>query len=444
MIKELFQLEPNDDNVRESFEADLYNRNHSIIRLLTALQNSKIQRSLSVSIDGSWGTGKTFFLKTIHYLINHYSENKEEIDSKITQSKLDLNLNKFSVVYYDAWMHDDENDPMISMILDVVDQTNINFEKRDITPKVKRIIKAFVKPRLDTIVDLDELDRAIEERVEIKSIRDRRDLKANIRDFFQGILEASQKEKLIILVDELDRCRPRFAISLLERIKHFCQLDNIIFIFGINKLELVNAFHQSYGEKFNCTAYLNRFFDLSVSLNQISAFQYLKIHGLEGAYYYDSRFQFGSWIADVYNLSIRDYIQFFNQMQLISLYSGDSYEGHAGEFCASIVYPLMFILRQTDIHTFNMFISGKNPQPLLDLYDRDENKIFRRVLFGYHSDENEINLADDINEIYKYLFTAPTIYKQTLRVGDAEFENWHKDWITQKCNFLLPWLDLES
>ena len=48
-------------------------------------------------------------------------------------------------------------------------------------------------------------------------------------------------QPLVFIIDELDRCRPTFAIELLERVKHIFDVPNIVFVFGINRSELVKA-----------------------------------------------------------------------------------------------------------------------------------------------------------------------------------------------------------
>jgi predicted KAP-like P-loop ATPase len=67
---------------------------------------------------------------------------------------------------------------------------------------------------------------------------------------------------LIIFVDELDRCKPSFAVKLLEQIKHYFLLQNVTFVFSTNILELSKTISKFYGNDFQGDKYLNRFFDL--------------------------------------------------------------------------------------------------------------------------------------------------------------------------------------
>src|SRR5699024_3764764 len=66
----------------------------------------------------------------------------------------------------------------------------------------------------------------------------------NLKDTLNTLLDkllAEHGDKLIIFVDELDRCNPLYAIKLLERIKHFFDHENIIFVFSVNIQELTNT-----------------------------------------------------------------------------------------------------------------------------------------------------------------------------------------------------------
>ena len=70
---------------------------------------------------------------------------------------------------------------------------------------------------------------------------------------------------MVFIIDELDRCRPTFAIELLERVKHIFDVPNLVFVFGINRDELCESLRSVYG-KINADIYLRRFFDMEFTL----------------------------------------------------------------------------------------------------------------------------------------------------------------------------------
>lgn len=67
--------------------------------------------------------------------------------------------------------------------------------------------------------------------------------------------------KLIIFVDELDRCRPDYAIQVLECVKHFFSVDNLIFVIAIDRDALNASICTVYGDAINVDGYMRKFFD---------------------------------------------------------------------------------------------------------------------------------------------------------------------------------------
>ena len=71
---------------------------------------------------------------------------------------------------------------------------------------------------------------------------------------------------LFIMIDELDRCRPFYAIELLEVAKHLFSVDRIVFVLALNRRELAHSVRALYGVEFDAEGYLHRFFDLDYTL----------------------------------------------------------------------------------------------------------------------------------------------------------------------------------
>ena len=69
-----------------------------------------------------------------------------------------------------------------------------------------------------------------------------------------------------MIIDELDRCRPTYAIELLETAKHLFSVDNIVFVLGINIVEMSHSIRALYGSKFDAEGYLRRFIDFDYRL----------------------------------------------------------------------------------------------------------------------------------------------------------------------------------
>lgn len=77
-------------------------------------------------------------------------------------------------------------------------------------------------------------------------------------------------ENLFVFIDELDRCRPTYAIELLERIKHLLDIDGLVFILAMDKDQLSHSVKAVYGNDFESKGYLSRFIDIEYTLSNTS------------------------------------------------------------------------------------------------------------------------------------------------------------------------------
>ena len=76
--------------------------------------------------------------------------------------------------------------------------------------------------------------------------------------------EDEKQKALIFIIDELDRCKPLFALALLERIKHFMSVPNVHFVLGIHLRQLEASVRYAYGSEIDAGAYLQKFINLTI------------------------------------------------------------------------------------------------------------------------------------------------------------------------------------
>lgn len=98
-----------------------------------------------------------------------------------------------------------------------------------------------------------------------------------MQNYIDDILSQYNDDALLyIFIDELDRCRPNYAIELLESVKHLFCLKNTVFIVSTNRSEMESSIQKVYGSGFKSDNYLSRFFDRSISIRAPSKEIYLK------------------------------------------------------------------------------------------------------------------------------------------------------------------------
>ena len=90
--------------------------------------------------------------------------------------------------------------------------------------------------------------------------------RAALEDMAETLSKASDNRPLIVMIDELDRCRPSYAVELLEVAKHLFAVDRIVFVLAVNRSQLAHSIKAVYGSSFDAVGYLRRFFDVDFRL----------------------------------------------------------------------------------------------------------------------------------------------------------------------------------
>ena len=242
-----------------------------------------------LSVNGSWGTGKTTFVK----MWKQYMEN-----------------NGLTVAYFNAWENDFISDPLTALLGEINALIKPSGE-RTLENAIKAAGKIacsslgkIAKLTLKSILGGDVADavEAIIDRggeivqEEILEYEDKKKQMINFRNEITTYLEAELSQKpMVIIVDELDRCRPDYAVEVLERIKHLFSVKGIVFVLAIDKIQLCNAIKGYYGsEHIDANEYLRRFIDLEYILPEPSRgvfcrylYRYFGLNAKLGAEDYD-------------------------------------------------------------------------------------------------------------------------------------------------------------
>ena len=74
------------------------------------------------------------------------------------------------------------------------------------------------------------------------------------------------RSRFVVVIDELDRCRPDYAVRFLETVKHVFEVEHVTFVLAAHSTELANVMRGVYGDEFDGERYLERFFDIRLHL----------------------------------------------------------------------------------------------------------------------------------------------------------------------------------
>ena len=112
------------------------------------------------------------------------------------------------------------------------------------------------------------------------------EFRSDLEDMARSLAESKDGRPLVVVIDELDRCRPTYAAKLLEVAKHLFAVDNIVFVLAVNRTELEHSIRRLYGDEFDAKEYLHRFFafDFQLPEPELSGFIEAKLEksGIDG------------------------------------------------------------------------------------------------------------------------------------------------------------------
>jgi len=247
-----------------------------------------VEDPLVIAFDGQWGSGKTTFLK---------------------MWAGELRKSGHPVIFFDAFENDYVEDAFAVLAREIVELAEgktssksqvVQSFKEKATHLGAVLLKGTAKVGLKVAVraataglansdDLKDIGADIGNEVEntaeaymdqlLDQPRKQKETAASFRDALANLAsaltppaEGEQQKPLIFILDELDRCKPHFALALLERIKHFMAVPNVHFVLGVHLTQLQGSVRYAYGNNIDAAAYLQKFINLTI----------LNVEGSEG------------------------------------------------------------------------------------------------------------------------------------------------------------------
>ena len=365
-----YEMIADEENVDRSIKDDsVGNQKYlcSILKLLSNIDDNQI-----ICIDGDWGVGKTFLVKQLEYILKKYKDEYYQSRYKILESDREIILklcDSYYTFYYNAWKNDDHDDPFSSIIYNILneypqykDEITSKFDKEEFLKELLNIVTKILSNNLlkadITAEKIDKIKTFNDLTKEITTIEEK---KALFKKLIDLILE---NKRMLLIIDELDRCNPRFATKLLEVVKHFYDLQNVTVIVVSNNRELQSTIKQQYGQSFDAYSYLNRFFDFTYRIENdrsiLYAQNYLKF-GLERNLPHYTFFA----MIEKYNYSFRDCNRYkvLYDMAISIIEGSNQYTFYLNkkEYMSIqyIIIPIVLALKIKDYEAYNQCLEGK-------------------------------------------------------------------------------------
>lgn len=400
---------------------------------------SNQQQELVLNLNASWGSGKTHFLKQLYtHLLN--GNNNPDRDAQAT-------------VYINAWSSDFTNDPLLVLVTELVEQLHKIHEGYDklsdnlyknFGEYSKKAWNFAVSAGTGFIVNQTDIDgsaalgvaenfkvgedkpsigKSLSEgyKMQSKAIKDTRNCLEQYAEQLQDV-DSPNSRKVYILIDELDRCRPTYAIEVLETIKHFFNIPNFVFVVATDTKQLSHSIKAVYGAGFDGNEYLTRFFNRTATLPEPDPS--LFIESILSKY-------------KVKGVSLQDTIRKSN---LFPDLDGDarSFNVLLSNYIAYIYKLYGFTLRRIEqliakFHSIIVYELEKNPKVIFDFYmvltllaehsnpDLDEIYQKRKVEGGRES--IEASHDDPINKFGQSMRLIKCLdYVSKARISKSHFE----------------------
>lgn len=352
---------------------------------------SKIIKSIIqpyvLSINARYGSGKTFFLK-------RWSEQ--------------LKQDEEHVIFFNAWDCDYVEKPLLPFLYNFLEQLKqqklVTYDFKEDLNNCKDIIvkslKSFIDKSSGGIINIDELKKYKNadfiKTPQISTLEEYNQLQDTLCNFKKGLQEVIKKlegKNLYIFIDELERCRPTFAIELLEAVKHLFNVKGLVFILGIDRNQLKHTISNVYGCGMDGEGYLRRFIDLELELPQANLSDYIyflkdkfEIKNLQGGTYgnwvigYSEFHRYFEIFMQLYSFQLREIEQIYYKFNVITKMLDEN------TIKITPLLALLMVLKAKDKELYNNFTLENLTNEKISTF------LYKNIIDKLKNDTNETEL----------------------------------------------------
>lgn len=440
-----YELKPTRANLMDTLSNDPIGRNIDLSRFLTILNH--IHSCYSIALDGKWGSGKTFFVKQAKMLLDAQNENALDNFSDFATIKQSMTkyANSFPsdttvvpqvAVYYDAWENDNDEDPLLSLILSILQCVNTDFK---FTYRTTCVDAAGTIAEILSGKKSDLLIRAKNSDDPFAAIGQEQNIRSKLNELLEALL-VEKDSRLVVFVDELDRCNPIFAVRLLERVKHYFCNDRITFVFATNIDALQHTIRHFYGSDFDASRYLDRFFDFRISLPPVNLNRYYTSINFDES---NGKFEVVSdLVIKSLGMEMREIAKYLSQLDVAIRKKAhmSGYTGRGFDLCKVCFIPILIGLNLVDANRYSKFINGEDSSILIELFCKtgehlglfsdllEPNETFHSIHLQYDRTLTLVPLEKRLNDVYDFVFGAREMDNTGRgKIGSCSFTKDYKE-----------------
>ncbi|AWL08579.1 hypothetical protein HME7025_00708 [Aquirufa nivalisilvae] len=401
-----------------------------------------------MSIDNKWGDGKTTFIKMWEAKLKHSG---------------------YQTAYFNSWENDINVDPFVAIMSELKSLGIGSNHFENLVLKAGKLSTSLIPILAKGVISKAIGNETMKELVELVSTESSNFLSNQIdkysehkksiaefkKELEQYIKESNSLNPLIFFVDELDRCRPDYAVQVLEKIKHLFSVKGIIFVLSIDKEQLCNSIKGYYGsDRINSNEYLRRFIDIEFSLPSPATENYCdylyKYYNFDDFFKSEVRIKsdslrssgeefliFSKLLSNKYNLNLRQISKLYSHTNLVvRQFSKNRF------FFSTTIYFLIYLRDSNNVKFKSILNKEFSIQELCDefepifwelfqmgklistksnfikfvvsYFNYSKNRYPEIDLHGIHFTENDVLVSgltlklsfftgDEFNQIYKFM-----------------------------------------
>lgn len=409
-----------------------------------------VDGSLVISLNGRFGCGKSCFLE----MFNNYLKNDGH-----------------EVVYVNAWKHDFFDEPIITLLSELLNHVEENkILVGDVSEALKTSLLSIVGSsavvanqmiKKFTGIDVKEVAELTEKEIEERDIRlgnaifkeysEKKSLFDKLNESLEKYSSAIEKKPIYILVDELDRTRPDYAVKFIETLKHFFRTRGVVFVLAVDKSHLCASVKNLYGSEIIFSEYYRKFVHRNVSfpdisLNSIKTYTQSKV-----AEHFDSKSRGRFFVTDfnsarqnnicdlciAFNLSPRQMDEMF---RILSHYLGSQEEGQQGVFgwiISAILYSAIYLSDEEialsisqGSYGYTDFINLLEEKGLIDKEDKYYGNWWAKMFIHLFSSE-----GSHVTHIDTFIKKC----EPSLKIGSDEYKRFAQETDSSSSQALGTW-----
>ncbi len=256
-----YTLKPNEEKPLDHLPVD---SQQLVISATTLMEIFKEKKESVFLLDGSWGSGKTTLV---------------EAWMKHLEGSKNTGKSAWKTIYIDAYQNDFNDDPLLAIGEGILSLKGDEKNKKKLEDLKKTFLSVWKLARSIThpiiTAGLGPVGQAIDTGLELleERLQPNETFADRIQKFRKDLESLTEDGEIVVFIDELDRCRPTYAIEMLEKVKHIFSVNGVVFVLVANGEQLCASLRKVYGGTFNAKEYLQKNIDIPLPMPVIRNYQ---------------------------------------------------------------------------------------------------------------------------------------------------------------------------